>query len=294
MRNTVDNPQYLWGRVIVSPRVEQRSTRSTRLLLAASTLLAGVALLAVSASAQTITPSAPSAPTATAGVESATVSFSAPSDNGPPITSYTVTSAPGGAQVTVGGSPLTMTGLAPRTSYTFTVTATNADGTSVASPPSAPVTVLAPSSGSSGPSGPTGSTTPGTSPELSKIVVSLISFFAASSGGPTTEKQGVGTTFAYQDSEAATSTLAFFRVTPGIKHNGACVAPRAGLKGKSCARRYTAAGSFTHADIAGANKIHFSGRVDGHALPAGLYQVRITPTLDGVAGTTLKSEFDIF
>ena len=64
----------------------------------------------------------------------ASVSFSAPSSNGgAAITSYTVTSSPGGKTATGAGSPLVVTGLTNGTSYTFTVTAHNVAGDSAAS-----------------------------------------------------------------------------------------------------------------------------------------------------------------
>ena len=91
-------------------------------------------------------PTAPAAPggvTASAGDASATVFWSAPSDGGSPITSYTVTPYAGGAaqpSTTVIGSPPTasalIAGLTDGTGYTFTVTAANAVGTSAASAPS--------------------------------------------------------------------------------------------------------------------------------------------------------------
>ncbi|MDQ0028517.1 fibronectin type III domain-containing protein [Arthrobacter bambusae] len=96
-------------------------------------------------------PAAPTGVTATAGNASAVVSWTAPANGGSPLTSYTVTPSSGGtalAPVTVSGNPpsttATVTGLSNGTAYTFTVTASNAVGTSPASAASAPVTPSAP------------------------------------------------------------------------------------------------------------------------------------------------------
>jgi hypothetical protein len=70
----------------------------------------------------------------------ASVAFSSGGDNGLPITSYTVTSSPGGFSATGSSSPLVVTGLQSNVQYTYTVTATNAIGTSNASTASAGVT----------------------------------------------------------------------------------------------------------------------------------------------------------
>jgi IPT/TIG domain/Bacterial Ig-like domain (group 3)/Fibronectin type III domain/FG-GAP repeat len=85
--------------------------------------------------AYAIAPAAPLEVSAASGSRQATVSFTAPSANGSPITSYTVTASPGGAQTSGASSPITINGLSDWTSYTFTVSATNAAGTG---PPSAP------------------------------------------------------------------------------------------------------------------------------------------------------------
>jgi hypothetical protein len=74
--------------------------------------------------------------TATTTSNSATFSFSPPdSDNGSPITSYTVTCGPLGplAQITSSGSasPITVTGLAANGSYQCSIYATNANGDGV-------------------------------------------------------------------------------------------------------------------------------------------------------------------
>ena len=83
-------------------------------------------------------PRAPTIGTATAGNTSAIVSWTAPIDIGPAITSYAVTASPGGRTATVDGSHSSamVTGLTNGRSYTFTVTATNGVGTSAPSAPS--------------------------------------------------------------------------------------------------------------------------------------------------------------
>lgn len=77
---------------------------------------------------------APTIGTATAGNAQASVAFTAPASNGgTAISGYTVTSSPAGGTKTGTSSPLVVTGLDNGTAYTFTVTATNAQGTGAAS-----------------------------------------------------------------------------------------------------------------------------------------------------------------
>ncbi|MGG1517866.1 fibronectin type III domain-containing protein [Paenibacillus oryzisoli] len=84
---------------------------------------------------------APTNVTAEWGNSQATVSFDPPADNGgSAVTQYTVTVSPGGRTVTGSSSPITVTDLTNGTSYTFTVTATNAVGSSSASGSSSAVT----------------------------------------------------------------------------------------------------------------------------------------------------------
>ena len=90
-------------------------------------------------------PQAPTAVSASPGNDAANVSWAAPPSGGSPITSYTVTPYVGGvaqpATVVTGTPPATSAvpgGLTNGTTYTFTVTATNAIGTSPASAPSDP------------------------------------------------------------------------------------------------------------------------------------------------------------
>ncbi len=111
---------------------------------AVGTSPASAASAAVTPTAAPTVPGVPTAVSATAGDAQATVSFTAPASNGgSAITGYTATSSPGGKTATGASSPLTVTGLTDGTSYTFTVTATNAVGTSPASAASAAVTPTA-------------------------------------------------------------------------------------------------------------------------------------------------------
>jgi Domain of unknown function (DUF4082)/Fibronectin type III domain len=97
-------------------------------------------------------PAAPTGVTATAGNEKATLTWTAPANGGSAITEYTITPYENGVTeqtpTTVTGSPpeasATVTGLSNGTSYTFTVTATNAIGTGAPSAQSNAVTPSAP------------------------------------------------------------------------------------------------------------------------------------------------------
>ncbi|HVW88340.1 MAG TPA: Ig-like domain repeat protein, partial [Gaiellaceae bacterium] len=98
------------------------------------------------------TPDAPTSVVATAAEQSATVSWAAPASDGNSaiqsyvVSTYTGSTLAGTQTVTAPATTANVTGLTGGTSYTFTVTATNAAGTGSPSSASAAVVPLAPSS----------------------------------------------------------------------------------------------------------------------------------------------------
>ncbi|MGE6230505.1 S-layer homology domain-containing protein, partial [Paenibacillus chitinolyticus] len=93
-------------------------------------------------------PAAPTNVSAVAGNGEATVTFTAPTDNGgSPITGYEVTASSGNVVVTGTASPIVIRGLTNGTSYTFTVKAINGIGKSTVSADSIAVIPQTPSSG---------------------------------------------------------------------------------------------------------------------------------------------------
>ena len=111
-----------------------------------ASLVAGIGGFGMAVSAGNAAPAAPTNVRATAGHGTATVQWEAPEEDGrSSITAYTVTSQPSGLEVTTDGTTpwVVFPGLTNDTTYTFTITATNAGGSSAASDASRPVTPTA-------------------------------------------------------------------------------------------------------------------------------------------------------
>lgn len=106
--------------------------------------LTGISAPGTSMTAALAFSSVPGSPTnvsATAGNAAASVSFTSPTLNGgSPITGYTVTTTPSGITALGTESPINVTGLSNGNAYTFTVVATNANGTGLPSDASNSVT----------------------------------------------------------------------------------------------------------------------------------------------------------
>ncbi|WP_432982803.1 IPT/TIG domain-containing protein [Dactylosporangium sp. CA-233914] len=98
-------------------------------------------------------PNAPAAPTVTAGVSSIAVTWTAPTENGSPVTGYTVTANPGPAtcSTTAKTEVSCVLGANAGVSYTVTVVAHSAAGDSAASSASSPVTPTAPTTPATAP-----------------------------------------------------------------------------------------------------------------------------------------------
>lgn len=151
--NITVSAAFTYGEAAQTVAYTQPGTNQAR--DSAGNLLANFSALAITNNRATV-PGAPTIGTATAGNASASVAFTAPASNGgAAITGYTATSSPGGLTGTGAASPITVSGLTNGTAYTFTVTATNSEGTGSASAASNSVT---PSVGATAPAQVTGLT----------------------------------------------------------------------------------------------------------------------------------------
>jgi hypothetical protein len=128
-------------------------------------------------------------------------------------------------------------------------------------------------------------------------------FPAAKDGSSIARKRAraTGTTVTYNDTRAATANLRVLRVRRGIKSKGKCVAlpiHKVKAKGKhkpafKHCTRYVAAGTFTHADVAGPNTFHFTGRLGGKRLRPGRYRLVAVPVLGTLTGSSDSAGFRV-
>lgn len=82
----------------------------------------------------------------------------------------------------------------------------------------------------------------------------------------------------YNLNVAATVTFTFKRQAPGRRIKGRCVKPtKTNRKHKRCTRLIKVRGRITRTGSAGANKFAFNGRISGHRLGSGIYQLIATP-----------------
>ena len=229
---------------------------------------------------------------------------------------YGLTSAYGShtpIQTVIGVTPVptsaALSGLTPQTTYHYRVVAGAIDGsvngadqtfTTAAVPAPAGPTGASPGAGGSKPGATTGggggvAAAHNATPILAGLALSRLAFAAAPAGGSVTAARATGTTISYTDSEAATTAFSVLRPRPGLLSGRSCVAPSKRLRAKHSRRctRYVAVGSFSHADRAGANRFHFTGRVNGHKLRPGSYRLSAKPRAGGVSGQIQNLSFRI-
>ncbi|HTC60274.1 MAG TPA: hypothetical protein VK691_09170 [Solirubrobacteraceae bacterium] len=132
---------------------------------------------------------------------------------------------------------------------------------------------------------------------ITGLTISPSSFFAAPSGATISTskkpKKTYGATVAYHDSQVATTTFTVLSVSQGRTQGKACKkASKVNKHGKRCTI-YTPIGSFTHVDIAGANTLHFSGRIKGKTLAKGSYRLQAVPHDAAGNGAVVSKEFKI-
>jgi hypothetical protein len=185
-------------------------------------------------------------------------------------------------------APATLGGLTPGTAYHVQLVVTTPDGTAASSD----VTFTTQSTQS------TQSAPPPSKPAISSLRVSpkSLSLAGRRANGrcvkPTRQNNGnkhcrrpSTLRISYTLNVAATVSLSLKHQVPGRKINGRCVNPtKKNRKHSKCARLVNVPGTLTLAGQAGANQSTFNGKIGGHQLGPGSYQLIATPA-GGISST---------
>ncbi|HXD54127.1 MAG TPA: hypothetical protein VN618_05185 [Solirubrobacteraceae bacterium] len=126
-----------------------------------------------------------------------------------------------------------------------------------------------------GPGKPSPTPVPGT---ITGLALSPSSFFAAPKGATVSAaKRRYGTKISWRDTQAGTTTFTVLIPVAGRRQGHSCKKPsKANKHGRKCTF-LRALGEFTHSDVAGADSLHFSGRLHGRKLARGSYSLRAVP-----------------
>jgi hypothetical protein len=133
---------------------------------------------------------------------------------------------------------------------------------------------------------------------ISALTISPSAFLAAPSGATTSTvkrkpRKKYGATIAYRDSQVASTTFTVLSKSSGRIQGRSCKKPsKANKHGKRCTL-LTKLGGFTHTDKAGANSLHFSGRLKDKKLAAGAYELQAVAHDAAGNGPTVTKTFTI-
>jgi hypothetical protein len=248
---------------------------------------------------QPVTPGATVAPVTGVGPSGATLNGTVATHNFPtswqfkygPTTAYG--SSTPSQMLASGTQPVSamIAGLLPGTTYHFTLSASTSGGTIETADQiftTAPNLGGSPSGGGLG----AGGTQP---PILAALSIVPAAFRAASSGASIATTRRTGATVTYTDAQPSTTAFTVLLARPGVILRGRCAPPpkhRPYKPGHACAR-YVAVGGFTHPDAAGRNRFHFTGRIGGHKLLPGSYQLKAAASSAGRVETTASAHFRI-
>jgi hypothetical protein len=135
-------------------------------------------------------------------------------------------------------------------------------------------------------------------PVDSGLTISPRAFRAAPRGAAVSGRRTArrGATISYRDSQPAVTTFTVQRRRGGIRIGRTCASPTPRPRDRRphprC-QRWTAVGTFTHHDRAGANRLHFSGRIGGRRLPPGPCRLIARPANGSVLGPSVSTAFRI-
>ena len=147
-------------------------------------------------------------------------------------------------------------------------------------------------------SNPLGTTSGASAAVASSISLSARTFAAESRGPSATNAKNKGTTVSFKLNRAAIVVFTVERSTQGrrVKHRGRTTCDRrtrVNRKHKRCSVYVALRGSFSRDGVAGTNKFHFTGRLNGKKLLPGGYRLVATPRLGQKSGIATATTFRV-
>jgi hypothetical protein len=112
-------------------------------------------------------------------------------------------------------------------------------------------------------------------PVITKLAIRPRNLLAASSGPAivTAATRATGAIVSYIDSQQATTTFTVGRLIRGVRIGRRCAASNGTPGHRARCTLIVRVGSFTHRDVAGANRFRITGRVSAHRLSPGGYRL---------------------